>query len=184
MIKKLLTASLGVIVAATPAFANPAEDSFNINGSVTSTCTMEGISDIDLDVLSISTTAGSGALLINATTAEETSPFWLSCNETNRMLISADAGVLENQDRSYQPGIDDPGFKDTINYSVYALNYFNSGAGPEFKSGSGSTGQNTNRGAIHRQVEIRARVRANENGDARPLAGRYEDTVTVTVTTI
>ncbi len=184
MIKKLLTASLGAIVAATPAFANPAEDSFNINGSVTSTCTMEGISDIDLDTLTISTTAGSGALLINDTSAEETSPFWLSCNETNRMLISAAAGVLENQDRSYQPGIDDPGFKDTINYSVYALNYRQSGQGPYFDSVAGSTGQNATRGAIHRQVELRGRVRANENQDARPLAGRYKDTVTVTVTTI
>lgn len=182
--KKLIIASFLATAIAAPAFANPATDSFDINASVTSTCTMEGITDVDLDTLSISTTAGAGALLINNTSFEETAPFWLSCNESNRMLLTAAAGVLRNQDRQFVPGVDDSGFKDTINYSVYALNYFSNGAGPEFKSGTGSTGQNTTRGAIHRQVEIRARVRANENTDARPLAGRYEDTVTVAVTTI
>ncbi len=182
--KKFLIVSLGAMLASTPAFAADSDsESFDINGSVAETCTMEGIGDVDLGTLSIDTTAGSNALFINNTSAEDTNPFWVSCNESNRMLIDADLGVLKNQTRSLQSG-DDAGFKDTINYSVYALNYFNSGAGPQHSSAAGSTGQNTTRGAIHRQVELRARVRKNENEDARPLAGNYEDTVTVTVTTI
>ncbi|HWV61775.1 MAG TPA: spore coat protein U domain-containing protein [Sphingopyxis sp.] len=181
---KLLIASLGAMLTATPAFAADSDsESFDITGNVAETCTMEGINDVELGTLSIDTTAGSGALFINNTSAEETDPFWVSCNESNRMLIEADLGVLKNQTRTLQAG-DDAGFKDTINYSVRALNYFNSGAGPEFNSANGSTGQNTVRGAIHRQVELRARVRANENTDLRPLAGEYRDTVTVTVTTI
>lgn len=180
---KLLIASLSVMFAATPAFASPAEEDFDINANVAQTCTMEGINDIDLGTLSINTTAGSGALFINNTSNEDTNGFWVSCNDTNKMLIKAEAGVLQNQTRSFQAG-DDAGFKDTINYSVYALNYQNNGTGPEHKSGVGSTGQNTSRGAIHRQVKLRARVRANENTDARPLAGEYQDTVTVTVTTV
>lgn len=182
--KKFLIVSLGAMLASTPAFAADSDnEAFDINANVAETCTMEGITDVDLGTLSITTTAGSGALLINATSADETSPFWVSCNESNRMLIDADLGVLKNQTRTLASG-DDSGFKDTINYSVYALNYQNSGAGPEHNSAQGSIGQNTTRGAIHRQVELRARVRANENQDARPLAGIYEDTVTVTVTTI
>jgi len=182
--KKFLVVSLGAALAATPALAAPASDSFDINANVAETCTMEGISDVDLGTLSINTTAGSNALFINATSANETTPFWLSCNESNRMLIEADAGVLQNQTRSLQPG-DDAGFKDTINYSVYALNYLNGNtSSPAFSSTAGSTGQNTTRGAIHRKVELRARVRANENSDARPLAGDYQDTVTVTVTIV
>lgn len=182
--KKLIIASLAATVLATPAFAQASDtDDFDINANVAEVCTMEGVSDVDLGTLSINTTAGSGALLINATSSEETAPFWLSCNESNRMLLTADEGVLVNQTRSLQPG-DDAGFTDEINYSVYALNYFQSGQGPTFSSISGSTGQNTTRGAIHRQVELRARVRANENTTLRPLAGEYQDTVTVTVTTI
>src|SRR5690606_40090234 len=73
--------------------------------------------------------------------SSDLTPFWLSCNESNRMLIEADAGVLQNQTRSLQPG-DDAGFKDTINYSVYALNYLNGNtSSPAFSSTAGSTGR-------------------------------------------
>ena len=182
---KFLIASLGAMLAATPAFAADSDnESFDINANVAETCTMEGISDVDLGTLSINTTAGSNALFINNTSDEDTNQFWVSCNESNRMLIDADLGVLKNTTRTLQAG-DDAGFKDTINYSVYALNYLNnSTSSPGHSSANGSFGQNTTRGAIHRQVELRARVRANENTDARPLAGEYQDTVTVTVTTI
>lgn len=182
--KKLFAVAALSAMLSTPAFAADSDsESFDINANVAETCTMEGISDIELGTLSINTNAGSNALFLNGASADNAGEFWLSCNESNRMSIVPTLGKLKNQTRTLQPG-DDAGFKDTINYSVRALNYFNGGAGPEHNSANGSTGQNTIRGAIHRQVELRARVRANENTDARPLAGEYQDTVTVTVTTI
>ncbi|MEM8695436.1 MAG: hypothetical protein AAGE05_05385 [Pseudomonadota bacterium] len=185
--KKLLSvAAASAAIIAAPAVASPVSDEFDINANVADTCTMENINDIDLGTLSINTTAGPAALLINGPSAEETGDFWLSCNETNRMSLVPANGVLVNQDRSLQPG-DDAGFKDTINYSVRARNY-RSGFGalfnPLYNSITGPLFQNLSRGAIHREVTIDALVTAVENLDGRPLAGNYQDTITVTVTII
>ncbi len=181
--KKILMATAALAVISSPAFANPAEQSFEINAQVPEACTMEGINDIELGTLSINTNAGSTALFINGPAANSTGSFWLSCNETNRMALVPAAGRLVNQDRSVEGG-DDAGFKDTINYSVAALNYRNGILQPAFNSLTGPLFQNLTRGAIHRQVNIGALVTAIENLDGRPLAGTYTDTVTVTVTIV
>lgn len=165
------------------AFASPVSDSFDINANVAETCTMEGINDIELGTLSINTNAGSNALFLNGASGENAGSFWLSCNDTNRMSIVPTNGKLVNQDRSLQPG-DDAGFKDTINYSVAALNYRNGFIQPAYDSLLGSLAQNLSRGAIHRQIDMGAAVTFLSNLDARPLAGTYKDTVTVTVTII
>ncbi|HWV61776.1 MAG TPA: hypothetical protein VN034_14025 [Sphingopyxis sp.] len=168
----------------TPAFAADSDsESFDITANVAETCTMEGISDIELGALSINTNAGSTALFLNGLSADNAGEFWLSCNESNRMSIVPTLGRLKNQTRSVQPG-DDNGFKDTINYSVAALNYRNGFLQPSFNSLTGPLFQNLQRGAIHRKIDMGAVVTGLDNFDARPLAGTYKDTVTVTVTTI
>lgn len=175
----LMIAVASSAMLASPAFA--AEEDFDINANVAETCTMEGISDIELGTLSINTTAGSNALFINGPAADNAGEFWLSCNDTNKMSIVPTNGKLVNLDRSVQPG-DDAGFKHTINYSVAALNYRNGLFQPSYNSLVGPLFQSQSRGAIHRKIDMGALVTALGNMDARPLAGRYQDTVTVTVT--
>jgi spore coat protein U-like protein len=179
------TAVASTAVLSAPAFAAPVSDSFDINANVAETCTMEGINDIELGTLSINTNAGSNALFLNGASADNAGNFWLSCNDTNRMSIVPTNGKLVNQDRSLQPG-DDAGFKDTINYSVAALNYRSGlfATQPAYNSLLGPLFQNQSRGAIHRQIDMGAAVTLLGNLDARPLAGTYKDTVTVTVTII
>lgn len=167
----------------TPAFAAPSDsESFDINASIPETCTMEGINDINLGEISINTAAGSNALLINTLLDTGTAgDFWLSCNENNRMSFTQANGVLKNQTRSVGSG-DDAGFKDTINYVVNAVNYRNGFLQPGCISGLGCA--SATRGAVHRKVDMRASVSAIGQNGLRPLAGDYQDTVTVTVTTI
>lgn len=181
--KKIAFVAAAAALLSTPAMAAPSDtESFDINASIPETCTMEGINDINLGEISINTTAGSNALLINTLLDTETAgDFWLSCNENNRMSFSQTNGVLKNLDRSVAPG-DDAGFKDTINYVVNAVNYRNGLLQPGCVSGLGCS--TATRGAVHRQIDMRASVSAIGQGGLRPLAGNYQDTVTVTVTTI
>lgn len=182
--KKLFAVAALSAMLSTPAFAADSDsESFDINASVAETCTMEGISDIELGTLSINTNAGSNALFLNGASADNAGEFWLSCNESNRMSIVPTLGKLKNQTRTLQPG-DDAGFKDTINYSVAALNYRNGLIQPAYNSLTGPLFQSQSRGAIHRKIDMGAAVTFLGNLDARPLAGTYKDTVTVTVTTI
>ncbi len=181
--KKIIAATAAALIVSTPAFANPAEQSFAINASVADTCTMEGINDINL-VVGVETAPGSGALLINSNPLGYAGQFWLSCNETNRMSLVPTLGVLKNVDREFEPGVDDPGFKDTINYNIRAENYFNTGPQPRYNSVSGPGSQTGSRGAVHRLLNMTASIAPVQNQDGRPLAGNYQDTVTVTVTII
>jgi spore coat protein U-like protein len=180
--KKILFATAAVLVA-TPAFAADTDsDSFNINASVEQACTMQGISDINLGDLSVNTTAGSSALLINAVSGSTSNSFWLSCNDTNTMTLDADATLVG--DRGLLPG-DDAGFTNNINYGVSAVNYLNTGplTQPRWHSNTGYANNGASRGAIHRQVTMQAAVRPEDN-TLRPVAGNYTANVTVTVTTI
>lgn len=181
--KKFALAMAAAAVVSTPAFAaDTATDDFVINASIPETCTMEGISDINLGEISISTNAGSGALLINTLLDTGTAgEFWLSCNENNQMSFSRTNGVLKNMTRSLSPG-DDAGFKDTINYAVNAVNYRNGFVQPGCVSGLPCL--SLSRGAIHREINMRASVSGIGQNGLRPLAGNYQDTVEVTVTTI
>jgi spore coat protein U-like protein len=182
--KKLFAVAAMSAMLSTPAFAADSDsESFDINANVAETCTMEGISDIDLGTLSINTTAGNNALFLNGASADNAGEFWLSCNDTNRMTIVPTLGKLKNTTRPLGAG-DDAGFKDTINYTVAALNYRNGFLQPSYNSLLGPLLQNQSRGAIHRKIDMGAAVTLLGNLDARPLAGVYKDTVTVTVTTI
>lgn len=183
--KKLALVAAAAAMISTPAFAAPSDsESFDINASIPETCTMEGINDINLGEISINTAAGSNALLINSLLdTGKAGNFWLSCNENNRMTFTQANGVLKNQTRSVGSG-DDAGFKDTINYVVNAVNYKSGffALQPGCISGVGCA--SANRGAIHRKIDMRASVSAIGQNGLRPLAGEYQDTVTVTVTTI
>ena len=111
--KKLFAVAALSAMLSTPAFAADSDsESFDINANVAETCTMEGISDIELGTLSINTNAGSNALFLNGASADNAGEFWLSCNESNRMSIVPTLGKLKNQTPTLQPG-DDAAFKDT-----------------------------------------------------------------------
>jgi spore coat protein U-like protein len=184
--KKMLFASAAAMMIATPAFASDtATDDFNVNAAVAEHCTMQDINDINLGNLPINLTAGALALLISGPSAGSSNSFWVSCNETNLMTLDPLNGRLVGS-RSFQPGVDDPGFKDTINYTVTALNYRSGlfAVQPGHSSVLGAFGQTAPRGAIHRQVTMAVAITALGNLDGRPLAGDYQDTVTVTVSTI
>jgi spore coat protein U-like protein len=187
MKKMLLASAAAAMLIAAPAAAAPSDgDEFNINGSVADACTMENINDVNLGNLPINLSAGPGALLINGPAAAASNSFYVSCNDTNLMTVDPDAGRLVNQDRTYTPGVDDAGFKDTINYTVTALNYRSGllAVQPGYSSILGAFGQTAPRGAVHRQVTMAVAVTALGNLDGRPLAGNYQDTVTVTVSAL
>ena len=191
IMKKILIATLVATSAiASPAWAAPStSDSFDVNAHVAKTCTMEGLNDINLGALSINETAGSNALLLNSDTSATGNHAWLSCNDTNVMSIGFTGGhvpLLRSVSRDFQPGVDDPGFKDTINYRLDVNNYRSSGTQPFCQSvaTSGCHLITQPRGAVHRQISFTARVLASDNQDARPLADLYSDTVTVTVSTV
>lgn len=188
--KKIVIAALAASAFATPALANPsATDSFDVIAHVAKHCTMEGLSDIDMGGLSVNETAGANALLLNSDSSHFGNQAWLSCNDTNAMSISFSGGavpLLRSVSRNFVPGVDDPGFKDTINYRLNVHNYRSSGTQP-FCMSTGTPGCHLvaqPRGAVHRQIQFQAQVLASENQDARPLADTYKDTVTVTVSTI
>lgn len=189
--KKILIAALAASTAfAAPAFAAPSTtDSFDVTAQVAKTCTMEGLNDIALGSLSINTTAGSNALLLNSNTAVMGNQAWLSCNDTNTMSIAFSGGavpLLRSVSRDFVAGVDDAGFKDTINYQLDVHNFRSSGTQPFCRSvvTPGCHLITQARGAIHRRISFEARVLSSENQDARPLADNYKDTVTVTVSTI
>ncbi|WP_176598762.1 MULTISPECIES: spore coat protein U domain-containing protein [Sphingobium] len=187
--KKLLMAATAaaVLMAGTPAFAASTDsDTFDINASVAKTCTMENIGDIQLGTVNVNTNAGSSALFINDVASNSTNSFYVSCNDTNSMTISsANAGRLTTS--TPLTGAD-AGFKNTINYSLAADNYRNGGLlqQPGFRRsallGLIQLNNGASRGALHRQVKFDALVDPLNNLDARPVAGTYSDTVTVTVT--
>ena len=188
--KKIAFAMIAMSTAfATPAYAAPsATDSFEVSGHVLKTCTMENLNDIPLGIISINTTAGQNALLINHDASANGNQAWLSCNDNNQMSISFTGGavpLLRSDTRDFIPGVDDPGFKDTINYRLDVNNYKSSGAQPFCRSvGTPGCHLVTPRGAVHRQISFTATVPAADNQDARPLADTYRDIVTVTVSTI
>lgn len=186
MKKMILASAAAAMLIATPAFAAPSDtEDFDINANVLKSCTMENINDINLGNLPINLTAGPSALLINGPSAGASNSFYVSCNDTNQMTVVPAAGRLVGS-RVFQPGIDDPGFKDTINYAVTALNYRSGllAVQPGYSSLLGAFGQSAPRGAVHRQVTMGVLVTAAGNLDGRPLAGNYTDTVTVTVSTL
>jgi spore coat protein U-like protein len=181
--KKILFVSAAML-AATPAFAAPsATDDFAVTAAVAKACTMENIADINLGNLPIRLTAGADALKINGNTTGSAGLFYLSCNDTNSMtIVSANNGRLVNQTRSLDSG-DDPTYTDRLRYRLFAVNYRNSGGQPGFIGGTPQN-QTGTRGAIHRQINMTASVLQSTDDHLRPLAGNYQDTVTVTVTTI
>jgi hypothetical protein len=181
------SAAVAMMIASAPAFAADTDsDSFDINASVAKTCTMENLNDVALGTVGINTTSGSTALFINGGSTGATNNAYVSCNDTNSMTItSANNGRLVNT--TPPSGTADAGFKNTINYSLAASNYLNGLVQPGFRRsllfGLISVGNGTPRGAIHRQVHFNVLVDPFNNGDARPTAGLYQDTVTVTVST-
>lgn len=177
--KKLFVVAAASAMLATPAFAAPsASDSFVINASIPDTCTMQNVNDVNLGTLTVSTTAGNGALLLSSDASQNTNQFWVSCNKQNTMTLSGPAQLQGS--RVFVPGSDDAGFTDKLNYRVAALNYLTSGTQPELASVGGTTPSAT-RGPVHRQVRLSASVLSGDN-TLRPLAGNYTGTVTVTVT--
>lgn len=174
------TAVASTALLASPAFAaDTATDTFVINAQIPDTCTMQDVNDVNLGTLTISTTAGNGALLLSSDSSNNTNQFWVSCNKQNTMTLTG-PNQLQGS-RAFQAGVDDVGFTDKLNYRVAALNFFTSGAQPSFSSVDGAQNQ-TARGPVHRRVQLQAKVVATEN-TLRPLAGAYEGTVTVTVQT-
>lgn len=186
MKKFLFAAAAMTAMAGTPALAAPSDsDTFAINASVAKTCTMENIADINLGTLNVNTNAGAGALFLTDVQDGETNSVYISCNDTNSMTItSANSGRLVTS--TPLTGADS-GFKNTLNYSLAADGYRNGGLlnQPLFRRtlfGLVQLNNGASRGALHRQVDFDVLVDPLNNLDARPVAGLYTDTVTVTVT--
>ncbi|RJF93376.1 spore coat protein U domain-containing protein [Sphingomonas cavernae] len=175
--------AVAAMVIASPAFAAASDsDSFTVNANIATACVMENIQNVTLDPVNIDTNSGSGALLLASDTSNNSNKFWVSCNQNNQMTI-AGSPVLQGS-RALQSG-DDATFTDKLNYRVTAENYYQTGTQPSFGSVAGATAnQGTTRGAIHRQVQMKAEVRQADNAGKRPLAGTYSGTVTVTVSAV
>jgi len=191
MKKLLIAASCAAMFAATPSFAQASDsESFQISASVPGTCTIGNPGTINLSSLTVNTTAGANALTLVAGNsgyvADSTNNFWVSCNDVNKMTISsANNGRLVRNGAAPTAEEAAQGFTDRIAYHVNATNYrpnTNWQFQPALNEGAVNNYQNTARGAIHQEVGMQARIRANQaNAGKRPLAGDYSDTVTVTV---
>jgi spore coat protein U-like protein len=188
--KKLILAAAAstAMLAAAPAFAAGTDSSeFDINASVAKTCVMQDIEDIELNTVDINTNAGALALLIEGSNTGNTGNFYVSCNDTNSMsIVSTNGGQLKTT--TTLNGADAGQFKNTINYSLGAIGYRNGGQlnQPGFRRtlfGLVAVNNGASRGAVHRQVSFGALIDPLNNLDARPVAGNYTDTITVTVTT-
>lgn len=180
----LASAATAIMMASAPAFAaNTDNDSFDINASVAKTCTMENINDIALGTIGVSTTAGSGALVITGTNSGSSNQVYVSCNDTNAMtVVSTNGGKLKT---GPIPAGSDPVFTNELTYYGGAANYLNGLPGPGFVGAAGN-GVPFLRGAIHKQVRFDVGLdglAALANFGKRPIAGVYTDTITVTVTT-
>lgn len=175
--KKLLLAATAATIMSSPAFAaNSATDSFVVNGTVPDTCTMQDVNNVNLGSLAISTTAGSGALLLNGDASGNTNTFWVSCNKTNTLAIT---GPAELQGSRAKTIFDDASFTDKLKYSVTANSYLASGTQPSLIAGVSDP---KTRAPLHHQVSLTAAVTQALNPGVRPLAGTYTATVLVTVT--
>jgi spore coat protein U-like protein len=176
--KKIVLAAAATMVMASPAYAAPsASDDFVVNATVPNTCTMQNVNDVNLGSLTVSTTAGSNALLLSNDTSEDSNQFWVNCNQNNTMTLT---GTVLQGSRALAPGDDSASFTDKINYRVAAVNYKSSGAQPSWSSTGGALDQ-TSRGPVNRKVKIQTSILSSDN-PLRPLAGTYTGTVTVTVT--
>lgn len=192
--KKFFVTAAAAALIGTPAFAQQLSDSesFQINASVPGVCTIGNPGTFNMSELSVVTTAGSGALTLNAlgtNGVRTTQNFWVSCNDTNRMtLTSANSNNLVLAD-GVTPTADEvaEGFTNLIAYAVGAQNYLPTPNQQPSLSNNVPFFQTWTRGAIHREVGMRVLIRSsdgpagNTNATRRPLAGDYSDTVTVTV---
>lgn len=175
--------ALSILLSASPAFAQAMNDSLRITGDIPPTCAMEAIDDIALGALVVAAGSGMSSLQIAGSVRGESSDFRVTCNESNVMHLVPAEGRLVNVDRAVS-ATDDAGFTDRINYRVRVLGYQNdvSVPAPSYRSGEGLAGQDRPRGALHGRVRMAASVEAADNAGLRPIAGRYQDSVTVTVT--
>lgn len=188
MKRLLCAAAAAALFVATPAFADPSDDtSFDINASVPAACTIGELGDYDMGELDIVLTAGSGALTLAALGSNgvvRTQDFWVSCNDTNRMSItSANNGKLIRDGAAPTAEEAAEGFTNLISYAVTTTNYLPTPYQQPSLSDGTAWHQNNTRGAIHKQVTMLARVTSlnGQNSTRRPLAGDYSDTLTVTV---
>lgn len=179
----LASAATAIMMASAPAFAaNTDSDGFDINASVAKTCTMENINDVALGTIGVSTTAGSGALVLTGSNTASSNPVYVSCNDTNAMtVVSTNGGKLKT---GAIPSGSDPVFTNELFYAAGAGNYLNGLPGPGFVGPIGN-GIPFIRGAVHKQVtfDVNLGAAALLNFNKRPIAGVYTDTITVTVTT-
>ena len=179
--KKLLTiAAASTALLASPALAGPtsSSDAFTITGNVATGCFMENFGTIDLGSLGINRFSGADSLQLNGNKTVDGNPVYVSCNERNHLTLTSDNGGLKNQTRNVDAS-DDNSFTDTIRYTLKARNYLKSGAVTLQSADTSVTSEE--RGAIHRQVTMSVRAGEAGNGNKRPLAGDYQDTVHVTV---
>lgn len=190
--KKIFLAASALSLIAAPAFAQAVStQTFDVTASVPGTCTIGDPATIVLGALGVNATAGSTALTLTsngAYVADKTENFWVSCNDTNKMTItSANNGNLIRSGAAPTTAEAAQGFTNLIAYHIGATNY-RPGVDwqyqPTLNEGTNNNYMNSQRGAIHQEVGMRARIGAagnSKNVGKRPLAGNYTDTVTVTV---
>ena len=146
---------------------------------------MEDITDVDLGEVDIVQSSGPDGLILNSNATGAADEFWFSCNDTNQLTMESANQGLQNQDRTLTDA-DDDGFTDKLFYNLRLDNYIadvgNPGQ-PKLETNEASTKTFDPRGALHRLVQPTVTILRANNPD-RPLAGDYQDTVTISVTTL
>jgi spore coat protein U-like protein len=188
MKKLLVAAAASTALFATPAFAQTATESFDVTAAVPESCLMEDIDSVDLGEIDIVRSSGANALTIEASSIAPTNSFFISCNDTSTLTFSTANGGLLNQDRPTVAADEVGVFTNLIEYHVRLDNFVEGGiaAAPRMRTidlAAGGTTTGFTRGAVHREVTAQVAMLQNEN-PLRPLAGDYEDTVTVSITTL
>jgi len=186
MKKLAISLAASAAVFATPALAqlNSSTESFEITADVPQVCAMEDINDVALGTQAVSSSSGAGALELLGTDTGSTNQFYISCNDaTTLTLSSANQGLL-NTSRGAPVGDDAELFTNKLFYNLRLNNFVDGGNGAQPKLATKDTASSTFSGTeIHRQVSASVTILPDQN-PLRPLAGDYEDTATVAITTI
>ncbi|MEH6714812.1 spore coat protein U domain-containing protein [Parasphingorhabdus flavimaris] len=181
--KKIVMAALAtsVAMAATPAMAASSDSKdFIVRANVPTECSLENPGNVNFGNLSIDRAPGPDALTLDSNHNAITRA-WTSCNWDASIKLESDNGGLENQD-AVNNGPDASDFTDKIFYRVEYRpetvgNFQFATLNTDLGQVSTTTAQT---GAYHENARILVKI-APQINPLRPLAGRYTDTVTITL---
>jgi len=178
--------AVSTLAIAAPAFAQSetSSESFTISAEVPEVCAMADINDVDLGELEINRNSGSEALSLVSNATGSSNDFWISCNDATTLTLSSANQGMRNTSRGAPTGDDADLFTNKIFYNLRLLNFTdaNRSAQPVLRTDRAAS-TSVPGTEIHREVTASVTILRDDN-PLLLLAGEYEDTATVEITTL